>query len=134
MVAAVWLCGCASSGDGKPAGPVVGPELQVEALLTSPLALAEGVEVIVSRVNVPPGKKLPLHTHPGEEFVYMLAGSGTLAVRGKDPVLLAADEAAVVPLKAVHEFTAGPQGARAVVFRVHEQGQPPRTLVQPDGQ
>jgi len=128
-VAAVWLCGCGSSQGAKQADPVTGPEVTIEALLKAPLALADGVEVIVSRVSVPAGEKLPLHTHPGEEFVHVVAGSGTLELRGKDPVPLAAGQSAVVPLGAVHAFTAGPRGARAIVFRVHEQGKPPRTLV-----
>ena len=32
------------------------------------LALAEGVEVVMSRVEVPKNTTLPLHFHPGEEF------------------------------------------------------------------
>ncbi|MGH8524349.1 MAG: cupin domain-containing protein [Gammaproteobacteria bacterium] len=38
--------------------------------------------------DVAPGAVSGKHSHPGDEFVYILEGSGTLEVEGKSPVSL----------------------------------------------
>ena len=54
------------------AGSVFAAEaVKIENLLRAELQVAEGVEVIVSVVEIGPGMTLPKHYHPGEEFVYV---------------------------------------------------------------
>ncbi|MHC5020453.1 MAG: cupin domain-containing protein [Planctomycetota bacterium] len=120
---ALALAGCCAASEAI-------DELKLESLHTAPVEFAENAEVVVSRVSVPAGKSLPLHYHPGQEFVYMLAGSGTLFQRDGDDVPLKAGDHFMVPFKAVHSFTAGADGARAVVVRVHLKGEPERVPVE----
>ncbi|MDX1478980.1 MAG: cupin domain-containing protein [Saprospiraceae bacterium] len=103
--------------------------LKIENLLRDSLALAEDVEIIVSYLEVPVQTGLPKHYHPGEEFVYMLEGSGQLIVEG-DTTTLGEGDLYKIPIRAVHSFHTVDEQARAVVFRVHEKGQPERVLVE----
>ena len=51
---------------------------KLETLPAQNLEGAEGLEVVVSRVTLPPDTMLPQHWHPGEEFAYVLNGTVTL--------------------------------------------------------
>ncbi|MBD3669274.1 MAG: cupin domain-containing protein [Gammaproteobacteria bacterium] len=104
--------------------------MSFENLLTTELMGAAGTEVVVSRVTVPAHASLPRHWHPGEEFAYMLEGSLTLLQDGKDDENYKQGEVGVVPFKQVHTIQAGEEGCSILVFRVHEQGEPERTLVE----
>jgi quercetin dioxygenase-like cupin family protein len=108
--------------------------LKLETLLSAELEGVEGTEVIVSRVTIPPNTSLPKHWHPGEEFAYVLEGSATLWLDGESmdgESMDAVTKGAVVriPLKRVHTAITGDEGATILVFRVHEQGEPERVLV-----
>ena len=104
-------------------------QIKIESLMRDTLGLAEGIEVILSYVEVPKNSTLPYHYHPGEEYAYLLEGSGVLSLKDKSETLIKAGEAGKVPLKHVHSFHTTDESARMVVFRVHEQGQPERVLV-----
>ena len=104
--------------------------LKIENLLRDSLDLTEGVEVVVSYLEVPKNTTLPTHFHPGEEFVYMLKGSGELSLKDKSKRILKTGEVFKVPLKHVHSFSTFDEEAKAIVFRVHEKGQPDRILVE----
>ena len=103
------------------------PELTT--LLRSALEGVAGTEVIVSRVKLPPGSKLPKHWHPGEEFAYVIEGSVTLWLEGEGERVIHAGEAGKVPLRKVHSASTRDEGATILVFRVHEAGRPERVLV-----
>jgi quercetin dioxygenase-like cupin family protein len=105
------------------------PGLKLETLLSAPLEGASGVEVIVSRVILPPNTSLPKHWHPGEEFAYVLEGTVTLWQEGKPDTQATAGDVIMVPLHQVHTAITGDEGAAVLVFRVHEQGQPERVPV-----
>ena len=102
--------------------------LKIENLLRDSLALAPDVEVIVSYLEVPTEAELAKHYHPGEEFVYMLEGAGDLTIKG-ETITLKEGDLYKIPIKEVHSFKTTDSQARAVVFRVHEKGQPDRVLV-----
>ena len=101
----------------------------IQDLLTTALKSAEGLEVIVSHVALPPNITLPMHWHPGEEFAYILEGSVTLILDGEGEQEFLAGDVGVVPLKKAHTARSGDKGATILVFRVHEEGQPGRVLV-----
>lgn len=116
------------------AGEVAPPTLPARpagsnAVLTALIAAAEGLEVIISDVVIPPGAQVPRHYHPGEEFLYLIEGTATHIEEGKPDLPMVAGDAYVIPPRAIHSPIGGPQGARAVVFRVHVKGQPERVLV-----
>ena len=102
-------------------------------LLTTQLAAAENLEVVVSKVDVPVGVELPLHYHPGEEFAYVMAGTITLKIKGEEDKEYSAGEAAVVPSRVLHTISAK-EPASLVAFRVHCKGEPVRVIVKADGE
>ena len=104
-------------------------ELKIENILRDSLELAENIEIVMSYVEVPKWTTLPFHYHPGEEFAYILEGSGELLLEDKTKIPMKAGEAGKVPLKHTHSFSTLNEGAKLVVFRVHEKGQPDRILV-----
>ena len=100
--------------------------------LRAPITIADGLEVIISDVVIPPNATVPRHYHPGEEFLYVLEGSAIHVEEGKVDQLLKAGDSYVIPPQAEHAPRGGPEGARAIVFRVHKEGEPERILVDPD--
>jgi len=99
-------------------------------LATDVLESAEGLEVVTSYVEIPAGTQLPKHFHPGEEFAYVVEGSVYLWEEGKGETHCVAGSSAKVPMSAVHTIRTADEGVKLVVFRVHTQGQPERTLVE----
>jgi len=98
-------------------------------MLRAPMTMAEGLEVIISDVVIPPNATVPLHYHPGEEFIYLLEGSAVHVEEGKPDQILKAGDTYVIPPQTKHSPRGGEDGARAVVFRVHVEGQAERILV-----
>ena len=105
------------------------PKLSLETLLSTQLEGVEGIEIIVSRVVMPPNTVLPKHWHPGEEFAYVLEGSTILRRDGQEDLTASAGDVVKISLKEVHSAVTTDQGAKILVFRVHEDGQPERVLV-----
>lgn len=103
---------------------------QIETVLRSDLVSADDLEVIVSVVDIPAGTTLPKHHHPGEEFIYVVDGSGTLWLDGQGDTVVSAGEAVKVPFEHIHTAITGDGPMRAVVFRVHRKGEPERVLVE----
>ena len=110
------------------AGKIKG--LEVNNLLSSELELTEGVEVVVSHLVVPPNTTLPKHWHPGEEFVYVLEGSGILWQKDKEDIILKKGEVYKVPLEQIHTAKTLEETATVLVFRVHKKGEPVRVPVE----
>ena len=98
--------------------------LVAKELLKSQLEIWEDGEVIISYVEVPAGYELKKHYHPGEEFAYVIEGSGTVWFEDIPDVVVNKDEILKIPLGAVHTMIPGPDGIIALVFRVHKKGEP----------
>ena len=104
--------------------------LVAKELLKSQLDIWEEGEVIVSYVEAPAGYELKKHYHPGEEFAYVLEGSGTTWFEDAPEVEVSKGEIMKIPHKAVHTFIPGPEGVKVLVFRVHKEGKPLRINVE----
>jgi quercetin dioxygenase-like cupin family protein len=63
---------------------------------------ASGREVIQVRVAVDPGVALPMHSHHGEEMVYVLEGTWEFQLEGKGVQTLKAGDVAFVPTGVKH--------------------------------
>ena len=109
-------------GEARPYPPAPGSN----EVLRSPLAGTPGVEVIVSDVVIPPNGQVARHYHPGEEFLYLIEGTAIHVEEGKADLPLKAGDSYAIPPRAIHSPRGGPDGARAIVFRVHVAGQPER--------
>jgi len=106
--------------------PTPGSNLQLRA----PITISEDLEVIISDVVIPAANQsVPAHYHLGEEFIYVIEGSAIHREENKDEQILKAGDAYVISPKATHTPKGGPNGARAIVFRVHKKGQPERVLI-----
>lgn len=117
-------CDVARRDDAAPAPPPGSNQM-----LRAALAMADGLEVIISDVVIPAGATIPRHYHPGQEFLYIIEGSAIHVEEGQEDRVLSAGDTYVIPPRAVHEPRGGPDGARAIVFRVHVEGADERTLV-----
>lgn len=99
-------------------------------VLKAAIAAAPQLEVVISDVVIPPNAQVPRHYHPGEEFLYMIEGSATHIEDGLENRILKPGDAMVIATGKVHSPMAGPNGARAVVFRVHIKGEPERVVLE----
>ena len=132
VLAVSIFTGCSSekkSQNFEPKEDVV-QSLKIENLLRDSLGLAKGIEVVMSYIELPKNTTLPSHYHPGEEFVYLIQGSGELTLKDKSKIIIKAGETVKVPLRHVHGFSSLNEDVKGVVFRVHEKGQPDRILVE----
>lgn len=131
-LSAIALAAC-SQPDAFPTAERLPPPGSNE-MLRAPISNADGLEVLISDVVIPPNARVPRHYHPGEEFLYVISGSAIHVEEGRPDRELKAGDAYVIPPQAVHSPRGGPQGARAIVFRVHVADQPERILVPEDGE
>lgn len=84
-----------------------------------------GREVIQVRVEIDTGVALPMHSHHGEEIVYVLQGTWEFQVEGKDAQTLKAGDVAFVPTGVKHGAKNVGSGAGSVLATyVVEKGKP----------
>src|SRR5256885_1443880 len=90
---------------------------------------APGREVIQVRVDFDPGYVAPMHTHPGEEIIYVLEGTLEYEIGGK-VVRVRAGDVLFVPAGTPHTARniGGTNGAELATYVV-EKGKPLITLV-----
>jgi quercetin dioxygenase-like cupin family protein len=94
------------------------------------LETAPGLEVVTSIVELPANLRLPTHTHPGEEFAYVIEGRVHFWEQGRDEIELAAGDYGKVGKDTVHTVRTGDEPAKLIVFRVHPVGAPERIPVE----
>ena len=61
-----------------------------------------GREVIQVRVDLDPGVTFPLHSHPGEEIIYVMEGVWEYQVEGKGAMTLKAGDVLFIPAGVKH--------------------------------
>ena len=102
----------------------------ISNLIRSNLASVDDHEVIMTKVEMPAGATIPKHTHPTEEFFYVIEGETTLKIDGQAEQTYAAGTAGKIPAETTHSARGGPNGMTIMVFRVHKKGEPERTLIE----
>lgn len=90
---------------------------------------APGHHLVMGDLVATPGMVIPRHRHSGEEFLYVIGGSGTVSIEGQPDVVLKAGQGVRIAPGAVHGGVAGSAGMRAVSSWVVVDGQPLRTPV-----
>jgi quercetin dioxygenase-like cupin family protein len=94
-------------------------------LLKTDVVGMEGIEVVVTLVEVAPRATIGKHTHPGHEVAYVLEGSGVSEVEGEAPAVRKAGTVTYIPAKKVHESkNESNEPMKLLVFRIHPKGQP----------
>ena len=90
-----------------------------------------GREVFQSEVHLEPGGAFPRHSHPGEEFIYVLKGTWVYQLDGQPPVTVKAGEALFIPYGVVHSArNAGTEHGIELATHVIEKGKPLLTLAE----
>lgn len=86
---------------------------------------APGREVIQVRVDLDPGVEFPLHSHPGEEVIYVLEGVWEYQVEGKGTMRLKAGDVLFIPAGVNHgaKNVGNERGAELATYIV-EKGKP----------
>jgi quercetin dioxygenase-like cupin family protein len=86
---------------------------------------ASGREVIQARIDFGPGIFAPMHTHPGEEIIYVLEGTLEYEIKGKPPVTLKPGDVLFVPAGAAHSArNLGNGKASELATYIVEKGKP----------
>ena len=121
------LGGCTAATPPAAWQPPIGPN----AVFDQTPEAAPANRLIVTDLRLAPGAVGVTHFHPWEEFLYVIEGSASLEIAGEPPRTLLPGERFVIPARVVHTPRAGPQGVRAIVVRVHLEGDPVSTPVTP---
>jgi quercetin dioxygenase-like cupin family protein len=77
-------------------------ELKRTELMRTPVEGLAGHEGSISTVEMPPESATPKHSHPGQEYVYVISGAVVLEPDGAAPVTVTAGKAHVSPANQVH--------------------------------
>ena len=85
---------------------------------------APGHELIVADLRLPPDAVGEPHSHPWEEYLYVIDGSAVVDIDGMEQREVMAGETIVLPRETVHTPRAGAEGIRAIIIRVHDEGDP----------
>jgi len=86
---------------------------------------AAGREAIQARIDFGPGIFAPMHTHPGEEIIYVLEGELEYEIRGMPPVRLKPGDVLFVPANAAHSArNVGSGKASELATYIVEKGKP----------
>jgi quercetin dioxygenase-like cupin family protein len=84
-----------------------------------------GREIVQTRVDFAPGAVAPRHKHPGEEIVYVLAGTLEYRIEGQPTAILKPGDVLFIPYGTVHAVTnVGLDTASELATYVVEKGKP----------
>ena len=89
-----------------------------------------GREAVQVRVDIEPGVAFGRHIHPGEEIIYVLAGTLEYDVDGKPPATLKAGDVLFIPAGTIHAAkNVGNVTASELATYIVEKDKPLLTLV-----
>ena len=125
LLMGLGLAGCSMSRTSSPP-----TELKHENLLRQALSdeFAPGREVLISAVEMPPHTTGEWHWHPSETFHYYAEGRVEIEIQDGQTTVGTPGRVGHVPYRAMHRAITGEEGARVIIFRVHEAGKPVRYL------
>jgi quercetin dioxygenase-like cupin family protein len=72
--------------------PLIAQDAKVTSLMSKPLPDNPGKELLMIKVEYPPGSSDPIHRHNAHALVYVLEGSIVMGVNGEKPVTLTAGQ------------------------------------------
>jgi quercetin dioxygenase-like cupin family protein len=101
------------------------PQFKRTELQRGDVAGVAGREVVQAMAEIPAGVAAGRHTHPGEEFGYVVDGTVLVEIDGKPAQTLKAGQAFLIPAGTVHNAT-NKSGvvARVLATYVVEKGKP----------
>ncbi len=95
-------------------------------LMRAPVEGLSSHEAAISTVDMPPGSATPKHSHPGQEYIYVISGAVTLEADGVAPLTVTAGKAHVSPANQAHvaRNASKTEAAKVVVVGLVPNGQP----------
>src|SRR5262245_46280950 len=72
--------------------PLIAQVAKVTSLMSKPVPDSPGKELLMIKVEYPPGSSDPVHRHNAQALVYVLEGSVVMGLNGQKPVTLTAGE------------------------------------------
>ena len=120
------LAGCATS----PA-PHWQPPIGSNTVFDQAPEAAVDRRLIVADLRLGPDAVGVTHYHPWEEFLYVIEGRALVEIPGEPTRTLLPGQTFVIPPRIPHTPRAGPEGVRAIVVRVHNEGDPVSIPVAP---
>lgn len=88
-------------------------------------------EVIQVRVELAPGVAFPMHSHPGEEIIYVIEGLLEYQIEGKPPITLKAGDVLFIPASTNHSAkNPGSEPGSELATYIVEKGKPLVVLAQ----
>lgn len=124
------LCAVAVAALTLHASPVAAQQPSTAPTLTRTVLLQRTLTVpgrdgVLVRAELAPGASAPRHTHPGEEFGYVLDGTVRFEVAGQPAMTLAAGDAFYIPPNTPHvAHNTGTTPWKAISTYVVESGKP----------
>lgn len=104
------------------------PGVTPKALLKTTLSDDPTKEGIMMSIEFPPGSSTGRHTHPGDEYAFVLQGTLELSVEGRETRRLSPGDVWHTPRDIVHENrNVGDTPARVVITFVVDKGKPVST-------
>jgi quercetin dioxygenase-like cupin family protein len=100
------------------------PPIGSNPVFDQALESATANRLIVADLRLGPNAVGEAHWHPWEEFLYVIEGQALVELEGEPQRSVVAGETFVIPPQVIHTPRAGPQGVRAIVVRVHREGDP----------
>ena len=79
---------------------------------------------ILVMVEIDPNFFVARHTHPGVESSYLVAGAGTLSVKGQPDRALKAGDGFQIPPEVPHSLRNGPEKTRIAITYIVEKDKP----------
>lgn len=109
-----------------------GEALKRTVLQQGDLSGLPGHQGILYKAEIGPGAAAPKHTHPGDEFLYIVEGTVIIEPDGQQAVTLKAGDTIRMPMGTAHTARNADSAAPAVViaFLVSEAGKPLASAVE----
>ena len=82
--------------------PLMALDAKVTSLMSKPSSDNPGKELLMIKVEYPPGSSDPVHRHNAQALVYVLEGSVVMGVNGEKPVTLTAGQTFYEGPKDIH--------------------------------
>ncbi|GAA0264969.1 hypothetical protein GCM10009127_00140 [Alteraurantiacibacter aestuarii] len=126
FLAAMALTACSQEQAPVPQPEASGyrPPIGSNEIFRGEPGAAPGHELIVTDLLLGPDAVGATHYHPWEEYLYVIEGSAKVDVADLGEGTLVAGQSFIIPAQAVHTPRAGPDGVRAIIIRVHNEGEP----------
>jgi len=120
---AAGLLGIAVGAFGMHALHAQAPAVKRVPLMKADLTGTEGKEVVMTLIEAQPGAEFPAHTHPGDEFLFVIEGSIVTFVE-QQRTSLQAGGSFHAPREKAHGGNIGDKPARLLTVHIVDKGKP----------